>query len=110
MIVNLYAVHDAKAGAYLPPFPLQTDGLAVRSFQEAVLNPQTQISKYPLDYSLFRIATYDDETSIIRSELPPELVINASQALKLAEKQHQEQNLQDEILPIGEDNEISNES
>lgn len=82
MKVNLYSIHDAKAGVYLSPFPMQTHGMAQRAFMDALENPQTPMCKYPLDFSLFFIGVYDDETSIIVSELPPEMIMNASQAKK----------------------------
>lgn len=114
MKVNLYAIHDSKACAYANPFPMHTDGLAIRSFMQACLSQETNFSKYPLDFTLFRIGTYDDETSLIKSEAPPEMLLTASQALALAEKevtraiQDKKDNLDSEQEI--EDYEVSNDS
>jgi hypothetical protein len=87
--VNLYAIHDAKAKAYLAPWAMQTDGLAQRSFIQACTNPESTFSQHPLDYSLFRIGVYDDETSLIKSEAPPEHLITAMQATRIAQEEQQ---------------------
>lgn len=88
-IVKLYALHDSKAGTFNSPFPMLTDALAIRSFQQGCLDPQTVMAQHPLDYSLFRIGTYDDETAIIQSECPPEHLITAIQAIKQVEDEQQ---------------------
>jgi hypothetical protein len=89
---------------------MTTDGLAQRSFIQACLNPESEFGKYPLDYTLFRIGVYDDETSLIKSEAPPEMLITAAQAQIIAEKEAQQlltlkKSQQEEI-----DNEVSNDS
>lgn len=112
MKVNLYAIHDAKATAYMPPFPMTTHGLAQRSFIEACLNPESNFHKYPLDYTLFFIGVYDDETSIIKSECPPEMLMTANQAMMIAEREIQNAitDKKDQQNSIGEMiNEISND-
>lgn len=60
MVVNCYAVFDVKAGAFLAPFFMPHDGQAIRTFSDAVQNPQTGFSKHPEDYSLHRLSTFDD--------------------------------------------------
>ena len=89
MKVNMYAIHDSKAGAYGQPFLLQTNGLASRSFIQAVMKQDSPFNKDPLDYTLFRIGNYDDETSIIKSETPPEMLITAMQAIIISDKENQ---------------------
>ena len=89
MKINIYSIHDSKAQAYGQPFLLQTDGLATRSFIQATQAEQTGFSKHPLDYTLFRIGVYDDETSIIKSETPPEMLLTAMQAIIIQDKESQ---------------------
>jgi len=89
MKTNIYAVQDAKARTYGSPFLLLTDGLATRSFIQACLSDQTEFSKHPLDYTLFRIGVYDDETSLVTSEAPPEMILTAMQALIISDKENQ---------------------
>ena len=61
MIHKMFTVYDSKAEAYLQPFFSSTTGLAIRSFTEAVNQNDHQFSKYPEDYTLFEIGSYNDE-------------------------------------------------
>jgi hypothetical protein len=65
MTLQVFAVHDNKAEAYMKPFFAQTKGLALRGFVEACNNPEHDMSRYAADYHIFRIAEYDDATGII---------------------------------------------
>jgi hypothetical protein len=85
MIINIYAIYDLKAEAYGRPFFLEADGLAIRSFAEATLNPQTEISKYPEDFRLFKMGTYDDSNGNIKSMIP-KVLVTAVEAKKSLEK------------------------
>ena len=63
MLHNVFTVFDSKTEAYLPPFYEQTKGSAIRSFTEAVNTPSHQFAKYPGDFTLFHLGTYDDTNS-----------------------------------------------
>ena len=59
---QVFAVHDAKVGAYLPVFQARSPGEAQRSFQQAVNNPEHQFGQSPEDFTLFRLAKLEDQT------------------------------------------------
>lgn len=63
MIHKIYSIHDSKADAYLPPFFLHADGMATRSFQDCITDPEHAFGKHPQDYTLFNIGTFNDKTS-----------------------------------------------
>jgi len=65
MIKKLYAVYDTKAKFFTNPFVAQNDMVALRLFASAVRDPATDISKFPVDYTLFRIGEYDDEKGML---------------------------------------------
>lgn len=65
MTLQVFAIRDTKAEAYMRPFFTQTKGLALRSFIEIAKDKEHPIGKYPGDYHLFRIAEYDDNTGKI---------------------------------------------
>lgn len=91
MKVNLYAIHDAKAKNYSPPFPGLNDQSAIRDFTEQCANPENKLNKYPFDFTLFSVGTLDDETGLIVSQAPPEMLITANNALdNLREEQIRE--------------------
>lgn len=69
MILSLYAVKDAKAGAFMQPFVAPNDASATRSFVDAVKSPKdsSAIAKWPEDHVLYRLADWDDNSGVIRS-------------------------------------------
>ena len=74
MIQNIYAIYDEKAEAYNAPFPLATDGLAKRSFEMACTNPSTDLYKYPGDFKLYCIATWDDNKGSFNNVVPAKFI------------------------------------
>lgn len=74
MKLNIYSIYDSAAKAYATPFFMQNDGLAIRAFQSNVnSNEENNISKYPDQFTLFRVGEYDDENGLITSESPESL-------------------------------------
>ena len=70
--------------SYLQPFFMHNDDLAIRSFTDASMNTESQFNQHPLDYTLFHIGTYDDETSIITAVAPPNMLITSALAITKA--------------------------
>lgn len=79
MKVQIFATFDNKAKAYNQPFFMLNTDMAIRSFTDAVINPETQYHQNPLDYTLFHIGQYDDENAQIETQ-SVEMLITASQA------------------------------
>lgn len=65
MKTNLYVIYDSKSELYNTPFALLNDEVAMRSAQQLLADPHSDIAKNPEDYSLFKIGTYDDANAII---------------------------------------------
>lgn len=63
MILKIFTVYDIKSKTYLPPFYQKETGEATRAFRSSVNNPDHQFHKYPEDFSLHQIGTFDDNTS-----------------------------------------------
>lgn len=90
MIINLYAVYDEKAQAFMSPFQNTNDGMAIRSFIQACQNPEVPFSKYPLDYTLFRVGKYDDEKAVFTNEEPKaQQLLTASDAIRMHKQDQQ---------------------
>lgn len=70
MTKQVFAVHDVAAGAYLAPFIVHGEGLAVRMFSDLVTEPGHQFNKHPADYTLFKIGVFDDVTGVLESVTP----------------------------------------
>ena len=67
MKLNVYVVHDQKAEAYMSPFFMGTDAVAIRGFSDAVNNPETPFGRHPSDYTLFCIGEYSE----VQGEITP---------------------------------------
>lgn len=65
-----FAVYDSKAEAYLRPFFAETKGLALRSFVDAVNDPQSGMNKHADDYTLFEVGSFEQETGIFSPMTP----------------------------------------
>lgn len=67
MTNHVFAVFDAKAEAYLPPFTTSTFGIAERLFTDMVNEPGQQFNRHPEDYTLYLIGTYDSHTAELQT-------------------------------------------
>lgn len=63
----LYAIRDAK-NTFLAPLCDSNDSSAVRNFDIACKAPDSMIRRYPADFSLWCIGSYDTETGDIVPE------------------------------------------
>lgn len=83
MILRSYSLYDRKAVSYSPPFHQATDGLAVRSLQELVNDPQTSVGRYPDDFVLYLVGTFDTEKGLVGSIEPLVHVMDARALVKI---------------------------
>ena len=60
MIVNIFSVFDVVAKAYLQPFYSTNKGTAIRALVESMSDPKSVIARYPEQYVLFELGTFDD--------------------------------------------------
>jgi len=71
MEINIYSVLDKKAKVYNNPQFLINDAVAERTFRTVVNDKESLVSKYPEDYALYRIGTFDPATGILTPEAYP---------------------------------------
>lgn len=62
MITQVFSVYDSKTLAYLFPFQEQSTGGALRSFIDAIEDPQHTFSKHSEDFTLFHLGSFDNLT------------------------------------------------
>lgn len=61
MIRKAYAIKDEKIGVYKGPFLFHNNAEALRSFgTEVKENKESELNKYPADFSMWLIGEYDD--------------------------------------------------
>ncbi len=95
MKYHIFAIYDAKALAYLPPFVLPEIGMALRVFSDMVNSPEHQFGKHPEDYNLYEIGMYHDHNAQIETMTPHShgigtayLKTKTSETLELFDEKH----------------------
>lgn len=86
----LLALRDVKVGRFLAPVAVLTPGEAERWYSEAIRSEGTMVGKYPNDFPLYQIGTYDDESGTVTPLVDdqgnvalPRLLLEAAQLLPL---------------------------
>lgn len=68
MLLNVYSIYDTKAKAYINPFLLPNDSMALRTFTDCVNDINHQFSKNPDDYILYKLSEFDNTSGSFLSE------------------------------------------
>lgn len=75
---KVFAVFDVKAAAFGSLVVCPTNGLALRMFAEVCANRESPMWKYPADYSLYELGTYDPATGKLVALPQPSVLCTAS--------------------------------
>jgi len=62
---ELFSIFDIKGVVYTPPFSAINTAVAQRSFAESVNEKGHTFNKYPDDFVLYYVGTFDTETASI---------------------------------------------
>lgn len=62
MLIHLFSIRDLKAEAYNDPFYAPTTAVALRLFETNVKDPNSDLAKYPADYRLYEVGSFNRET------------------------------------------------
>lgn len=66
MKYKMFSLYDSAVKAFATPIFLRSRGEAIRSFQAAVNGDgDSNIAKWPDQYTLFETGTYDDESGVV---------------------------------------------
>lgn len=77
-----FAVWDAAAAAYLPPFHLPRNEIAMRAFRDCVNDPNHQFAQHSEDYRLFHLGEFDDTTGVFTANARGPTVLTTALAVK----------------------------
>jgi len=58
---KIFTIYDSKAKAYLTPFFMHEEGMALRVFADCINDQEHQFGKHPEDYTLFNIGSWTDD-------------------------------------------------
>lgn len=64
-ITKMYAIYDSKAEGYLLPIFCKTPGVALRRFSEALTDPKHDFCRWPADYTLFEVGTFNHDNGLV---------------------------------------------
>ncbi len=70
---QIFSVFDSAVKAYAEPWFAPSIEFAIRAFREAVNGENTQVGKFPEDYVLFHIGSFDVATGELSSDGPTSL-------------------------------------
>ncbi len=75
MKLQAYSIHDQAAKAFINPFFMHNDGLAIRAFSDNVNSKDdNNIAKHPDQFTLYHLGSFDDEKgALIENDSPRSL-------------------------------------
>lgn len=99
MKLEIFSVYDSKADAFLAPFFMPNQSMAVRIFQNCANNGEHQFGINAGDYTLFSLGSFDDETAKIQTTKTP-ISLGLAQEFQSSEYST-EANIDQSELPFG---------
>ncbi len=73
---EIFSIFDSAARAYLPPFVLPEETMAIRVFSDCVNSGDHQFGAHPGDYTLFNLGVWDNSKGVIMPLLACKKVCN----------------------------------
>lgn len=67
MEILIFTVFDSAAKRYLQPFFAESIEVAIRSFRQAVNEDGHQFNRFPEDYTLFHVGSFDQVEGTVGS-------------------------------------------
>lgn len=65
MIMKMYMIYDSKTECFAQPAFFPNKGTALRAVMEAAHDSQTNLAKYPGDFTVFEVGEFDDNRGVI---------------------------------------------
>lgn len=64
-MLKIYSIYDSKAEAFQLPFFAPAHGAALRMFERACNEKESDFGRYPGDYTLFCMGEWDPQTGVL---------------------------------------------
>lgn len=71
MILEMFTIYDVKARVYQTPKFALNEAMAKRNFEIHLTEENTIFTKFPDDFQIFHIGSYDDDTGEIKQKKKP---------------------------------------
>ena len=85
--LKCYTVFDAAASAFITPFFLPTDAMAIRVFKDSANDPTHMFCRHAQDYELYRIGDFNPNNGVVRPQLVKQHLASAISLRDLPEPQ-----------------------
>lgn len=77
---KVFSIFDSKTESWAPPFFAEHVGVALRSWSELVNDGRSTVSKFPSDFNLYEIGSFDSANGRIEPIVPVHMVQTALEA------------------------------
>lgn len=77
MELKMYSIRDAKSEVFNPPFFNKTHGEAERNFKILADDEKSNVHRFPEDFDLYFLGSYDDNSGKIATLDSPQHMIKA---------------------------------
>lgn len=67
-MLQMFAILDKAVGAFMQPFYARAKGEALRTFTDAVNDPQSPFYKHPADFELYVVGSFDPGNGMLSSD------------------------------------------
>lgn len=75
---SVYSIMDVKAAVFGRPFVQLNNAVAMRTFSDLAKDAQSEISRHPEDFKLFRLGEFDDNSGVLSPVAQPEFLASGS--------------------------------
>lgn len=75
--VKMYSPFDSKLQMWMQPMFFLHAGQAERQWRELANDPSTIVAKHPVDFILYQVGEFDDETGAVSPVHPPVQLMTA---------------------------------
>lgn len=72
-MLGIYSVKDRESKTFINPFAMQTDRDAKEGFRQVVNDDKSPYAKFPDDYELLKLGTFDPRSGEIEPHKPETL-------------------------------------
>lgn len=97
MKIQIFTVYDEKAKAYLPPFFMNQEGQARRTFGDCINSDKHNFGQHPSDYTLFCLGTFEDDDATHQLKSAPQSLGNGVEFIELTSQGAENAQVSDEI-------------
>lgn len=80
-INNIYSIFDVKAKTHGAPFTVLNDDVALRVVDHVLQAPDTDYRRYPDDFVVYHLGTFDTDSGLVVAVTSPRLVCSVRSRL-----------------------------